>query len=229
MDVEKISVTDEWLYKYMPIVDEAIIRELENKADYEYQFSGRFECRMKKLIRREAHPWRNAFYRLTKKAVVLFVCVAGFLFVIAMSVQAYRIKLFETAKSIWEDSVFYSYTMNQEQEAFRCNEPGYIPEGYRETERIVLEHWFSVTYASEDGRIITWDQMLVQDGGGLITDIEYDRQVTREVNGMNVVISLYRSGFVNAYYEHGGYAYVLTADNLDIDEVCLMFENIAAN
>ncbi len=31
----------------MPIVDAAIIRKLEKETDYDYQFSSRFECRMK--------------------------------------------------------------------------------------------------------------------------------------------------------------------------------------
>ena len=40
--MKRIEVTDEWLYKYMPIVDEAIIRELEDGTDYGYQFSAKF-------------------------------------------------------------------------------------------------------------------------------------------------------------------------------------------
>lgn len=227
--MEKISVTDEWLYKYMPIVDEAIIRELENNTDYEYQFTNKFERRMKKLIRREAHPWMGAFYRLSKKAAILFVCVISSLFVVTMSVQAYRVKFFETVKSIWEDSIIYSYFSDQDQGSIQCNEPGYIPEGYQETERVILEHWFSVTYTNKDGNMITWDQMLVQDEGKLIVDIEYDQQITKEINGKNVVISQYLNGFINAYCEHGEYAYVLTADNLSIDEVCLIFDSITIN
>jgi len=165
MDMKKINVTDEWLYKYMPIVDEAIIRELENETDYDYQFSSRFERRMKKLIRREAHPWIGAFYRLSKRAALLFLCALSFLFVITMSVQAYRVRFFETVKSIWEDSIIYSYFVCQGQGDMQCYEPGFIPEGYQETDRIVLEHWFSITYTDENGMIITWDQTLVQERG----------------------------------------------------------------
>ena len=222
---EKIRVTDEWLYKYMPIVDEAIIRELEKETDYDYQFSSRFERRMRKLITREAHPWIGAFYRLPKRAAILFMCVISSIFVITMSVQAYRTRFFETVKSIWKDSILYSYFVDENQGKIQCNEPRFVPEGYQETERIVLEHWFSVTYTNKDGKIITWDQMLVQDGGELIADIEYELQVIKEVNGKNVVISLYLNGFVNAYCEYGEYVYVLTADNLSIDEVCMIFDS----
>lgn len=222
----KIRVTDEWLYKYMPIVDEAIIRELEKKTDYNYQFSGRFERRMKKLIKRESHPWMDSFYRLSKRAALLFTCVLSSLLVITMSVQAYRTRFFDTVKSIWEDSIVYSYFVDQNQGTIQCNEPQFIPEGYQATERIVLDHWFSATYTNKDGKIITWDQMLVHDGSELVADIEYEQQIIKDVNGKNIVISLYPDGFVYAYCEYDKYVYALTADNLSIDDVCMIFDSI---
>lgn len=98
--MRKIIVTDEWLYKYMPIVDEILIKELEESTDYEYQFSSKFERQMKKLIKREAHLWKSMLCRLHKKAAILFGCAVSALYIIAMSVQVYRIKFFETVKSI---------------------------------------------------------------------------------------------------------------------------------
>lgn len=226
---EKIRVTDELLYKYMPIVDEAIIRELEEETDYNHQFSGQFEHRMKKLIKREEHPWIGVFSRMSKKAVVLFICVLSFLFAVTMSVQAYRIRFFETVKAIWEDSIVYSYFVEQAQEDIQYNEPRFIPEGYHVTKRTVLGHWFSVIYTNEKGEIISWDQMLVQDGGEVIADIEYEQQIVKEVNGKNVVISLYSDGFVNAYCEYGEYIYLLTASGLSTEEVWMIFESIEDN
>lgn len=224
--MKKISVTDEWLYKYMPVVDEAIIRELENETDYEYPFTGSFEHRMKKLIRREAHPWIGACYRLSKKTAIIFLCAISVLFVTTMSVQAHRIRFFETVKTIWEDSVLFSYFVDQDQGIIQCNEPRFIPEGYQETESFFSNHLFNITYSNENGNMVTWDQMLVQDGGGFIADIEYDQQIMKEVNGKNVVISLYQNGSAYAYCEHGEYVYLLTSDNLSIDEICLIFDSI---
>lgn len=227
MNMKQISVTDEWLYKYMPVVDEAIIKELENNTDYEYRFTGKFEHRMKKLMRREAHPWIGAFYRLSKKAAVLLVCAVSFLFVMTMSVEARRVRFFETVKTILEDSMVYSYFTDQEPGTIRYIEPGYIPEGYYETDRIMSEDWFSVTYTNENG--IIWDQMLIQDGEESVADIEYEQQIIKEVNGKNIIISLYRDGFVSVYCEYGEYVYILTANKLSIDEVCLIFDGIAIN
>lgn len=81
---------------------------------------------------------------LVKKAAVLLICVISFLAILSMSVKAYRVKFFETIKTIWEDSVLYSYFTNQNQQTFQCYEPSYIPEGYQETDRILLEYWLKL-------------------------------------------------------------------------------------
>ena len=54
--MRSMEVTDEWLYQHMPVVDNAMITALENQVDREYVFSKRFEQKMQKVIRREAHP-----------------------------------------------------------------------------------------------------------------------------------------------------------------------------
>lgn len=127
--MERIHVTDEWLYKYMPVVDMAIIHELENQTDYEYEFSNKFERRMKKQIRREAHPWINVFVRQAKKAAVFMICASGLIFLMSMSVAAYRTKFFETVKNIWEDSVLYSHHTDIGEESTLLTENELI-EGY---------------------------------------------------------------------------------------------------
>ena len=47
--MRNIEITDEWLYKYMPVVDEALIRGIEQAVDNEHRFSDRFERRMRLL------------------------------------------------------------------------------------------------------------------------------------------------------------------------------------
>ncbi len=95
-----------------------------------------------KLIKKEAHPWIGAFYRLPKRAAILFMCVISSIFAITMSVQAYRTRFFKTVKSIGKDFTLYSYFVDENQGNIQCNEPRFVPEGYQERERIVLEHLF---------------------------------------------------------------------------------------
>lgn len=229
--MEHVHVTDEWLYQYMPIVDEAIIQELEKGIGYEYEFSDKFQRRMKKQIRREARPRISIFVRQSKKAAIFTVCAIGLLFLLSMSVQAYRIKLFETVKTTWEDSILYRYftdieDIEMEAEEFHINEPQYMPQGYKEIERTVTDHQLSVMYENSLGEMITWDQVMVTDGGTLVVDSEYDSQIAKEINGKAVIISLYSDGYAGVYYESDEYAYLLTADNLSIEEICCIVESI---
>ena len=74
--------------------------------------------------------------------------------------------------------------------------------------------------------MITWDQVLVTDEGSLVVDSEYDRQIVKEINGSTATIATYSDGYMGAYYEFGEYTYILTADNLSMDEICSMIESI---
>ena len=65
--MEHMEVTDEWLYKYMPVVDRAIIKALESQVDNEYEFSERFERNMKKVIWKEAHPVLNGVQKIMNR------------------------------------------------------------------------------------------------------------------------------------------------------------------
>ena len=224
--MKKINVTDEWLYLYMPVVDEAIIRELENNTNLEYRFSKDFNKKMKRVIKKEEFPHLDIFYRIAKNAAVLLMCLLGSFLIVSMSVDAYRVKLFDTVKIIWEDSILHSYFTKGNPSKAVYYEPDYIPEGYQEAERASLDYWLSITYINENGDMITWDQMLIQDERQLIFDTEFDKQFTKVINGMSVVFSLYSDGYLHAYCEKDEYVYVLTADSISIEEACHILESI---
>ena len=107
-----IEVTDELLYRYMPIVDELLMKELESQVDYTHVFSDRFERRMKKLIWREAHPmlsWRD--WSAKKAAAVLLLFCAGIGSV--MSVEAYRLRFFDTIRLVMKEIGFLISTIQK--------------------------------------------------------------------------------------------------------------------
>lgn len=224
--MKPIQVTDEWLYRYMPIVDEAIVRELEDNTDYEYEFSNKFKRRMNKLIWTEAHSWFITFSKISKKVGIFLFGMICSVFLLTISVEAYRIQFFETVKTIWEDSILYRYLKKTNIGEFQISEPSYIPQGYEEAERIESDTMFSVVYENDLGEIITWDQMLVLDGGNLVVDLEYDSQIVKIIDGDEADIFLYSDGYVGAYYEHGEYVYLLTAESLSIEEICSILGSI---
>jgi hypothetical protein len=217
--MEHVKVTDEWLYKYMPVVDTAIIQELEKQVNIEYQFSRRFKRKMKRLIRREAHPGIEAAQNIMKRVAVFFIGVMGALLIATMSVEAYREKFFETMKTFYSDSVLYHFFSNQEEVSFQNREPNYIPDGYDERERIESVISLIIIYENNLGEQIVWEQKLVVDGSNMVLDLEYDSMETREIDGSTAFVYSYSDGYAMAYYEHEQYVYYITADRLESEEM----------
>lgn len=224
--MEHIEVTDEWLYRYMPTVDAAIIRELENQVSKDYEFSRSFERRMRRLIRKEAHPWLGTVYFFSKRAAVFFVCIISAMFLFAMSVEAYRTKFFETIVTYFEDSVLFSYLTDKNTTALVSREPAYIPNGYVETDRIENGNYLSITYENNQGKLILWDQMLATDGGSIVLDSEYDAKETRMIHGCNAIVFLYDGGYKSGYYEYGESSFMVVAEALSVDDIYKMFDSI---
>lgn len=218
-----MEVTDEWLYRYMPMADETMIRELEDSTDYTYQFSVRFERKMKRLIWREAHWWLDAGYRQLKRVALLGICVVASVLLLSLSVEGNRIKFFDTVSTMLESSVLYTYFTDEEEGEFQAREPGYLPEGYRETERSLSDIHMYLVYENDRGEMITWEQILVSAGASVGMDMEYDVRETKEVNGKFVVICSYFEGDKYAYCEYKESVFILTADNLTVNEICKMF------
>lgn len=224
--MEHLKVTDEWLYRYMPVVDMAIIQKLEHHVDTNYEFSHKFEHRMKRLNRKEAHPWIETVQKVVKRVAVFFLGIIGAAFVFSMNVEAYRVKLFETIRTLWEDSILYDFFTYEETKEFEILIPTYIPSGYEEIDRVSSEVNLSIVYENGNGELITWDQMLVNNTSYALMDSEYDTLDKRVVDGGVVNIALYTSGYACAYYEFEQYVFILTGDSLEVEDIILMLESM---
>lgn len=224
--MERIEVTDELLYKYMPIVDAMIIQELESQVDIEYEFSQKFEKKMKRLIKREAHPWIGVVQNIIRRVAVFFIGVISAILIFTMSVEAYREKFFGVIKTFLEDSVLYSYFSDEKGMTLMSCEPTYVPEGYHELERIESDISLIIIYENDLGEQIVWEQKLVVDGGSLVLDSEYDTQEIREIDDTIATVYLYSDGYAMAYYEHNQYVYYITADRLKSEELFNMINSM---
>lgn len=95
----QIDVTDAWLYKYMFIVDEAIINEIEKNVDYDYAFSDEFNRKMERTIRKEKFiPFWNSVSKFGKSVAIFALVIVTSLFAVTMSVEAYRIQFLKQLK-----------------------------------------------------------------------------------------------------------------------------------
>lgn len=225
--MERVEVTDEWLYKYMPVVDAAIIQELECLIDKDYEFSHKFKRQMRHLIRKEAHPWIGIVKNLMKRVAVFLIGVIGATLIFTMGAEAYRKKFFETIKTFFSNSVFYNYSMTDQIDKISYYIPTYIPNGYKEIEKKSSDASLGIVYEDQEGKLITWNQTLVNEATTVLLDTEYNSLVKIEFEDGRIDIALYDSGYVCAYYEYDHYIFILTADYLSIEEVVFIIESMA--
>ena len=107
-----VKLNDEILYQYMPVVDSAILHTLEKSTDTNYVFSASFERKMHRLFQKERkiEMWKKV-KKITSR-VAIFICIIFIsFFSIVMSVDAYRVKFFETIKSFvsYDNTVLFLY------------------------------------------------------------------------------------------------------------------------
>ena len=79
--MERIQVTDEWLYRSMPVAAEALLEDMEKEIDYKYEFTSNFEKKMKRLMRWERRRnVRNKVYKVGRKYVHIAAAAIMLLF-----------------------------------------------------------------------------------------------------------------------------------------------------
>lgn len=221
-----IEITDEWLYKYMPIVDEAIIRSLEKNMDDACEFSDHFEIGMEQVIQREAKPWFAVFNGIRKRASIIVIGMVSALLLATISVNANWYKVFETfteeVSGGWNE---YKYTLTKDTEERKVRELQNVPEGYDEIERTLDDGGFSVIYENSLGELIVWDQYYITTRTALTLglDSEYDDMVVTQINGADLFVYIYSYG-KTAYYEYGNSVYVALFDNMELEEIYKMFQ-----
>ena len=219
-----IQVTDEWLYKYMPVVDEAIIRGLEMATEETYSFSGSFRRKIRRLIRREKYGFFVQPKGIVRRIAAMFVGVLGAFGLFALGTDAYKVIYYETSVEEYEDHVNKTFDVYIDAPFVAC-EPKYIPEGYELVEQGEGLVDLYLNYQNEDGE---W--LLLRQAKALSTSIysinsEYDYQEEIQIFAEVVKVDSYKSGGKYVFYEYDNCIFELDADNLSLEEIEKIFEN----
>ena len=181
---------------------------------------------MQKLIARERRLrfWYGLSRRTRRVAAVAVVMIAA-LFVSTVSVQAYRMHLFDTVRTAWEDSTLYTYLVGGGRDSetkFEEIMPQTVPHGYEMAEEVKGELRYSLLYENDKKEIIDWNQEKVTDTLSLVMDTEYDWEKIVKKNGRDVTIHGYSDGYKAAYYEYGNYIFTIYADNVEVSDILAM-------
>lgn len=215
-----IEVTDEWLYKYMPVVDEALIRSIEKNVDYEYRFSDEFERRMKKLMRRERYlSLRKRAARIVKRAAIFLLVLLAAAGVLTVSVEALRIRFFETIKEMFSDYYTLTYTTDDENMEFDVKTPQYVPDGYQETFNEGNGNLHTIMYENSEREMYVLDQFLALETTTGIYDSEYMYEENVYLDDILIEIHWYESGRSSSYCEFKNCVFQITADSLTKEEI----------
>lgn len=188
------EITDEVLYQYVPIVDRAVLERIPTKSDYE--FSRRFERKMKRMIRRERYgaSYHNGAYgkiiRIGKKAAVLLLAALILGLVLTLSVEAFRNKFFQAIRSYDGIGKFWNmvYVDVEESGTFGLKEPQYIPEGFVLIDSYEGKEIYSWEYEGPGGEYIYIENFRIWEGTMESRDSEYNEEETVVIQGVDATL-----------------------------------------
>lgn len=218
---------DELLYKYMPIADEELIRELEQQIDEEFEFSMDFEKRMEKLIRKNKFRSKiSAFGKLFRYTAAILVVTWGLCVPFSQTVRAYSGMLIERIKTVLEDSFIYTYFVEDMGNGVEITlgGPAYVPEGYTCINSVEHDFIYFAVYENSLGEQIIYQQAIITDDMQVRLDSEYDSEKTTRLYEKELTIYFYEDGFKNLYYVFDKYEFIITADNVEEQELYRIVE-----
>lgn len=223
--MERIQVTDEWLYRYMPMAAEAFLEDIEKEIDYKYEFTAGFEKKMKRLLRWERNrSIRNAVYKVGKKCLHIAAVAMVFVFLCSMSIEAYRIVFFDTIKTVWEDSFLYRYIADYKgDEQPEPHAPAYIPEGYVSAGENANELFIEYLYVDGAGRQLICQQEMIVEGRLVVYDSEYGEKTALSIKGYTAELYRNEDGTIYAYLELGSSIYTIFAEVLSVEDIREIF------
>lgn len=113
--MSKTPLSDELLREKITSYEACLLDALPREEDLDYVFSRRFERKMKKLLKQQkAKPAFSPFRGYAKKTAVVFASLLLALFVMTMSVDAYREKAYELVVRIFQDRTSLSFDVEED-------------------------------------------------------------------------------------------------------------------
>jgi len=220
-------INDAYLYKHMPAAEWILMSEIPPEEELDHQFSRRFCRKMKALIKYERRtPRERAVYRGMKLAFATLAVVLLVVFGSAMSVQAYRYRFVEFIVEVLEDLTSYSVQEKAPTgETADLVEPGYVPKGYIEINRVENNKGCSVLYEDKCGERIAYKQDC------LSLSVYFWDTETSVVNttylGQQKVNIIEENDMRVIYWADEAYAYCITGTKpIELDELLKMAYSI---
>lgn len=226
--MSNMKVTDDWLYQYMPVVDEALIRGIEDSTDYEYQFSERFEKNMEQLIRREKRDaQKDRWKAFTGRLMQSVRMSAGYMAAAAACV----VLLILTGALLGQQGsgdTAGSAPVRENQGAgadFREKSPACMPDGYRFVSEQEDATSYEMVYENVMGMTCTLRQEPETTDGTAVPNPDFRRKESVQLEGALIEIYWYEDGSSYSYCVYENCSYTVEAELLSAEEIEEIYTN----
>lgn len=212
--LEDMDEIDKLLYEHCPKVDELLLSKLPSEYEIDYEFSNRFKRNMKKMIREQKrNPIVSKLYKVLKVAVV-FIAISISLFSVSMSVDAFRIKVLDVIKEVYDEFSVYNYkgSMDKPIGSITDYNPQYIPKGFEIIDKTEDENYLLIQYKNNMEYIsyncyeINNSRVYVDTENATITEVD--------INGVKGDY-ISKDKFDAIIWQKDGYGYHLSIESID--------------
>lgn len=200
--MSKFEITDEMLYRSCENVENYLLDQLPNEDELNHDFSDKFNGKMNKLIKYEKrNPVVNKIYKYSKSIAAILVVTTIGLFTLTMSVEALRNQFFDVVKEVYDKftSYVFSTTVDIGEDSFEIKVPKYLPEGFKEIERLEGPNEVIIIYKNNHGEEITYQNYKINDVH-IVNDTEDIHKDTVLVN--NIEAEYYAKDTMNKLIWH---------------------------
>ena len=180
----------------------------KNEDEIDFVFSERFNKRMAKLINSQKQAYYYLINTAAKRVAIIFILILT-MFTAAFSVKAIREPIIKFVKQIYETFIHYSVdgeTVDKITEEYSLT---YVPEGFKQTNKLRDDYSISTIYENEFGDIIEFNQMTTKSHSGHFVDNEMGNIHTEIVNGIEVEFKEWHTTKNAIWIEYG---YVFTVN-----------------
>lgn len=176
-----MMVTDEMLMAAAQ-AREALLSSLPAPEECRHKFSFAFERKMRRLLKKQ--KTRLAYQLLQRAASIFLAALIGVSTWLAVDTEA-RAAFFRWCKEIYETHVVYRFS-GEEPMQTAAYRPTWLPRGYQEDSVFApIEGSGSVVYKNDNGDILTFQYMPIQQGtvAAVVPETSIFKAV--EINGLH--------------------------------------------
>ena len=219
-------ISDEFLYIHIPKAEDILLNKIPKENELSYKFSYKFNKKMKILLKYERRsPTMRRMVHHIKVAAAVFLITLSIMFGTVMSVEAYRMRLFEFVTQVWEEltSVVIHSDDNLDYDKLVSVSPYYIPNGYTVLKVTNSRYEHTIIYSDEEGIEIYYSQALLTQGE-TIFDTENTAIQTKLIGSQEV--SLINNKGITQIYWHDSFSSFSLVGKIGEIELLKMAESI---